>query len=60
MAPVQNKKTNLVKIVKRKLLTPGGTRTHNRLIRSQTPYPLGHGRLFLLNSIQNLIYKMLR
>ena len=25
--------------------TPGGTRTHNRLIRSQTPCPLGHGRL---------------
>jgi hypothetical protein len=27
-----------------KRFTPGGTRTHNRLIRSQTPYPLGHGR----------------
>jgi hypothetical protein len=25
-------------------ITPGGTRTHNRLIRSQTPYPLGHRR----------------
>ena len=29
---------------KHKKSTPGGTRTHNRLIRSQTPYPLGHGR----------------
>ena len=29
----------------KKKITPGGTRTHNRLIRSQTPYPLGHGRL---------------
>ena len=28
----------------RKRGTPGGTRTHNRLIRSQTPYPLGHRR----------------
>ena len=28
--------------------TPSGTRTHNRLIRSQTPYPLGHGRLLLV------------
>lgn len=27
--------------------TPGGTRTHNRLIRSQTPYPLGHGRFYV-------------
>ncbi|BBH07547.1 Pentatricopeptide repeat superfamily protein [Prunus dulcis] len=27
------------------LVTPGGTRTHNRPIRSRTPYPLGHGRL---------------
>ena len=30
---------------KKKQNTPGGTRTHNRLIRSQTPYPLGHRRL---------------
>jgi hypothetical protein len=29
---------------KKKKSTPGGTRTHNRLIRSQTPYPLGHRR----------------
>jgi hypothetical protein len=28
--------------------TPGGTRTHNRLIRSQTPYPLGHRRFLYL------------
>ena len=34
-SPAQNEKEDL---------TPGGTRTHNRLIRSQTPYPLGHGR----------------
>jgi hypothetical protein len=31
-------------------LTLGGTRTHNRLIRSQTPYPLGHERLCSLQA----------
>jgi hypothetical protein len=31
--------------------TPGGTRTHNRLIRSQTPYPLGHRRFLVFNAI---------
>ena len=30
--------------------TPGGTRTHNPLIRSQGPYPLGHKRMVLLFS----------
>ena len=25
---------------------PGGIRTHNPLIRSQMPYPLGHGDYF--------------
>ena len=29
--------------IRKKLSTPSGTRTHNRLIRSQAPYPLGHG-----------------
>ena len=29
--------------------TPDGTRTQNRLIRSQTPYPLGHKRLIINN-----------
>ena len=28
---------------------PGGTRTHNRMIRSQTPYPLGQKRLIINN-----------
>lgn len=36
-----------------KLHTPGGTRTHNRLIRSQTPYPLGHRRLQLCIALTN-------
>ena len=35
---------NIIKIPHEAMNTPGGTRTHNRLIRSQTPYPLGHGR----------------
>ena len=30
---------------------PGGTRTHNRLIRSQTPYPLGHKHLINNNFV---------
>ena len=42
--------TSTVKIAstrKEKKSTPSGTRTHNRLIRSQAPYPLGHGCLLL-------------
>lgn len=33
--------------------TLGGDRTHNRLIRSQTPYPLGHERLFVVRYQSN-------
>ena len=28
------------------LITPDETRTRNLLVRSQAPYPLGHGSLF--------------
>lgn len=33
-----------------KIITPGGTRTRNLLLRKQTPYPLGY------KGIQNLYY----
>lgn len=40
--------------------TPGGIRTHNPLIRSQMPYPLGHGRCCLYTpSLSNINGKKL-
>ena len=38
----KNLSADLLQDFDTKTLDPDGTRTHNLLIRSQTPYPLGH------------------
>ena len=37
-----------------KIIDHDGTRTHNLLIRSQTPYPLGHAVFTQANNIKLL------
>ena len=50
-----NRGQNWEKKGSKKTGIPGGTRTHNRLIRSQTPYPLGHGYYHVQSSTNQSI-----